>query len=176
MSFKIAQFFYLLVSFLLAFFFFLLGAFTTALPWSPYLQEGLINFISTNTWLLSVFGPAFALIGLSLFFYAFLGAKKRYAYIQTGEKSTTIDEVVIQHYLESYWQEQFPKAYVPSQLTIKKHSIQIIADLPYLPKQEQKAFLDRVRQDFGDLFGRHLGCQHTIHLLASFASDPAQKS
>lgn len=175
MSFKIGHYFYLLMTFLLALFLLLLGIFSTALPWSHFLQTKLIDFITTHTVLLSVFGPGFILVGISLLLYTFLNTKRRYIHIQTGSQPITIDESVIHQYLETYWQEQFPKSHIPSHLTFKKNSIEIVADLPYLPKQDQKVFLEQVKTDFSDLFGRFLGSQHTIHFIASFDAAPPKK-
>lgn len=171
MSFKFSRFFYLITSFIIGSFFFIFGAFSIILPWSPYLQTITTQFILENTLILSLFGLGFALIGLSIVIYTLLKTRHRYVQIRTGELSVILDENIIHQYLEAYWQEHFPKSHVPFQLSFKKHSLQIVADLPFLPLSEQKSFLERVKQDFGDLFGRVLGYPYDVHFIASFQEE-----
>jgi hypothetical protein len=171
MSFKFGRFFSLVISFIIGSFFFIFGAFSVILPWSPHLQTVTTQFIVENTLILSLFGLGFTLIGISIVIYTLLKTQHRYIQIRTGELGIVLDENIIHHYLEHYWQENFPKTYIPFNLNFKKHSLQIIADLPSLPLIEQKAFLERVKQDFSDLFGRVLGYPYDVHLIASFQED-----
>lgn len=168
MSFKIGRFFYLASSFIIGSFFFIFGAFSIILPWSLYLRTVTTQFILENTLILSLFGLGFALIGISIVIYTLLKTRHHYVQIRTGELSVTLDENIIHQYLETYWQKHFPKSHVPFNLSLKKHSLQIVADLPPLPFLEQKAFLEQVKQDFSDLFGRILGYPYDIHLIANF--------
>jgi len=171
MSFKLGRFFYLAISFIIGSFFFIIGAFSIILPWSPFLKNVTAQFVLENTLILSLFGLGFALIGLSIVIYTLLKTRHRYVQVRAGALSVILDENVIHQYLESYWQKHFPKSHVPFSLSFKKHSLQIIADLPSLPLSEQKLFLERVKQDFSDLFGRVLGYPYDVHLIASFQSD-----
>lgn len=171
MSFKLGRFFYLAISFVIGTFFFVLGAFSIVLPWSVFLQSVSTRFILQNTLILSLFGFGFVLMGLSIVIYTILNTRRRYIHIRTGERAVTIDQTVVQQYLESYWHEHFPKSPVSFQLSIKKQSIQIIADLPALPLHEQKVFLEHVKQDFSELFSHQLGYPYDVHLIASFQAD-----
>ncbi len=110
------------------------------------------------------------MIGLSLVTYSILSTKRRYVYVKTGNKSVTLDENVIQHYLDTYWIEEFPNSQIPSTFKVKKNTIQILADFPFLPQQEHHAFLEKIKTDFSDIFGRILGYPHEIQLIASFQS------
>jgi hypothetical protein len=168
MNFKMSRFFSLVISFIIGSFFFIFGAFSILLPWSSFLQTVTTQFILENTLILSLFGLGFALIGLSLVIYTILQTRHRYVQIRTGTLRVILDENVIRQYLENYWQEQFPKQHVPFNLSVKKRSLQILADLPYLPLEEQKILLEQIKQDFSDLFGRVLGYPHDVHLIASF--------
>jgi hypothetical protein len=94
-------------------------------------------------------------------------------HIRTGKNALILDENVIHQYLEAYWEEHFPKSHIPFDLTFKKHSLQIVADLPAIPLSEQKIFLERVRHDFSDLFGRVLGYPYDVNFIASFQADKA---
>lgn len=108
MSFKIGRFFYLAISFILGAFFFVLGIFGIILPWFPRLKTAAVEFIVEHTLILSLFGLGFALIGLSIVIYALLSSRRHYTEIRTGAYAVTLDENVIRHYLESYWEERFP--------------------------------------------------------------------
>jgi hypothetical protein len=171
MNFKLGRFFHLAISFIIGSFFFIMGAFGAILPWSPFLQKVATQFIVEHTLILSLFGIGFVLIGLSIFIYALINTRHQYVDIRIGNNTVSLDEQVIHQYLEMYWLEQFPKLHVPFHLSFKKQSLQIIVDLPPLPLTEQKIFLERVKHDFSDLFGRVLGYPYDVHLIASFESN-----
>jgi hypothetical protein len=171
MNFKLGRFFHLAISFIIGSFFFIMGAFGIILPWSPFLQKVSTQFILEHTLILSLFGIGFVLIGLSIVIYTLINTRHRYVHIRIGENTVSIDEQVIRQYLETYWLEHFPKLHIPFHLSLKKQSLQIIVDLPPLPLAEQKIFLERVKHDFSDLFGRLLGYPYDVHLIASFESD-----
>lgn len=173
MSFKLGRFLHLAISFIIGSFFFILGAFAVILPWSPYLQNVTIQFILENTLVLSLFGFGFALIGLSIIIHTLLKTRHRYIQIRTGDLGVILDENIIHQYLETYWQKLFPTTQIPFRLNFKKHSLQIIVDLPSLPHMEQKSLLEQIKQDFSDLFGRTLGYPYDVHLIASFQADPS---
>jgi hypothetical protein len=171
MSFKLGRFFYLTISLVIGTFFLLLGAVSIALPWVTLLRDKIVQFILEGNLIFTLFGLGFFLIGLSILLYSLLSSKKQYVYLRTGNRSITLDEDLIQDYLETYWQERFPKHTIPSSFQIKKRAIHIKADFPFLPVLEQRAFLERIQHDFNDLFGRVLGYPHEIYLTASFQSN-----
>lgn len=170
MSFKIGHLLYQSIRFILGLFFFLMGLIGIALPWSEFLKTATLQFIVEETLMISLFGLGFALIGLSILVYAILHIRHRYIQIRLGPKAFTIDEDIIHQYLTSYWKEHFPKQYVPSHLMITKESLQIVSDLPFISEEKQMVFLEQVRKDFDDIFGRILGYTHEIHLIVSFQS------
>ncbi len=171
MSSKVSRFFYLSISFILGIFFLLGGTYATALSWSSFLRLKAIYFILENTLILSLFGLGLALIGFSILIYAIVNSRRRYISICISKHAVTIDETLIQQYLETYWKEHFPTHSVSSRLSIKKNALQIVVDLPFIPKDEQEKFLNHIHQDFMDIFGRLLGYPHKIYLTASFQTD-----
>ena len=171
MSFKMGRFFYLAISFILGAFFFIVGLFSIGLPWSPHLQQGTIKFFTESTLILSLFGLGFALIGLSIFIYAVLNTRRRYAFIKIGPYSVALDESLIQKSLEAYWQKHFPEQSIPFSLFVRKKSIQIVANFPSMHEAEQHGLLEKINQDFEALFGRILGYPHEVQLIASFESN-----
>ncbi|KIC71875.1 hypothetical protein DB44_CW00480 [Candidatus Protochlamydia amoebophila] len=168
MNFKFERFFYVAISFIFGAFFFVVGVFSIALPWSELLQNAIIRFLTENTLILSLFGLGFALIGLSIFIYTAISTKHRYTFIKTGNRSISIDENLIEQYLKSYWKEQFSQSEVPFQLMIRKNFLQVAADLPAMPEEDQKNVLEKINRDFSYLFGEVLGYPHEVHLIASF--------
>lgn len=175
MNSKIGRFCFLTISFILGAFFLLVGCYGILISLSSFLQAQLIDLIIDQTLILSLFGLGLALIGLSILIYAIFQSKRRYYDIRAGQALVTVDESLIQQYLQNYWHEQFPRHSVPSRLKIKKKAIHILADLPSLPQEEQKAFLDRVQKDFAAIFGHLLGYPHEVYLTASFQSDRTKK-
>jgi hypothetical protein len=168
MSFKLRRFFYLIISLVTGSFFFSIGMFSMFLPWSQHLQQETIRLITENTLILSLYGMGFVLIGLSIVIYTILATRRRELIVRTGNLAVTVDEAVVCQYLRAYWLEQFPGSQVPFHIKVKKNALQISAELPALPLEEQKIFLEKVKQDFTDLFGNLLGYPHDVHLIANF--------
>lgn len=176
MSFKIGRFFSLAISLILGAFCCLIGAFCVTLPWSPFLQQSLIDLILKHTLILSLFGLGLVLIGLSIVIYAVFNLRHRYAYIKLGNTSISVDENLIEQYLQEYWKTNFPHYPIPFYLSIAKKSIQIVADLPPVPEEEQDRFLDKIRDDFNHLFSKILGYSNEIHFIAHFQNEPNEGS
>jgi hypothetical protein len=171
MSFRV--FFYLAIRLIIGSFFFIFGAFSIILPWSQFLQSVTARFILEDTLILSLFGLGFVLIGLSLVIYTLLKTRHRYVQIRIGKQAIILDENVIRQYLETYWQEHFPQSHVLFDLSFKKQSLQVVADLPALPLSQQKIFLEQVKQDFNYLFEHLLGYPYDVLLIANFRKDQA---
>lgn len=170
MSFKIGRYLYFTISSIVGIFFILLGICTLAIPSSASLRKGLVDVITNQTHIFILFGLAFFVVGLSIVIYSFAWIKKRYDHIQIKKGSVLVDEALVQQYLQAYWKEHF-KVPISSTVTIKKNSIQIIADFPSLPILEQKSFLERLQKDFVVLFDKTLGTSYDVELLASFGNE-----
>lgn len=168
MNFKFGRFFHLAISFIIGTFFFTVGVFSIALPWSSHLQTATLRFLTENTLILSLFGLGFALVGLSIVIYTFLSTRHRYAHIKMGRQAITIDENLIEQYLEAYWKEKLPHYQIPFYLIIHKQSLQIVASFPSFSEVEQQLLLEGINQDFKGLFENLLGYPHDVHLIASF--------
>jgi hypothetical protein len=120
------------------------------------------------------FGLGFVGIGVSLILYTIFNAKRHQAYIKMGANSVSIGQELIERYLESYWQKSFPHHSIPFYLTIRKHSLQIVADLPPLPESEQPLFLEKIKSDLSDLFVRVLGYPYDVHFIAHFQTNESE--
>lgn len=167
--------FYSISSLLIALFFVLLGVISVMLPWFPLIRNELIRFILEDPLILFFFGFAFILIGLAIVIHIALNARRRYYHVQSGPRSISIDENVIQDYLNSYWQQLFPQAQVLSKLSLKNNKIYVIADLPYIPQDQQTDVLDRIKNDLADLFIATFGYREQFYLTATFQPPSQEK-
>lgn len=170
MSFKFGRFFSLISSFILGAFFCLIGIFGLILPWSTFLQGAATNLIMNHTLILSLFGLGLVLTGLSIVIYAVYNVGYRYVNIRIGDRSIVVDENLIEQYLQNYWKKIFPQHQIPFYISIRKNFIQIVADLPALPESDQEAFLEKIREDFSNLFSGVLGYRNEIDFIAHFGN------
>lgn len=170
-----SNFFYSLISLLTAIFFILLGIASVMLPWSPFVRTELVQFILGDSITIFLFGFAFIIIGLAIAINIILSSRRKYFHLHSGPKSIWIDETIIQDYLITYWKQLFPQSEVPSKLTLKKNKIHLIADLPYIPLDQQKDVLERIKNDLSELFGTFFGYQEPFYLSASFQPKQIEK-
>ena len=173
MNFKFRRFLSLSVSFILGAFFCLIGSIGLILPWSPALQNSLSHLIFNQTLILSLFGLGGIFIGVSLVINAIFNTGGRYAYIKILGNTVAVDENLIEQYLQAYWKKKFPNQQILFYFSIKKKSIQIVADLPYVSETEQDKFLEKIQDDFTELFGDVLGYPNEIHFVAHFQKEVA---
>ena len=146
----------------------MLGLVAVLVPWSPEVRSDIIQFILEDSIAIFLFGFVFIVVGLAIVISIILGTRRSYYRLKGGLQSVMIDEKVIQDYLDTYWKELFPKATVPNRLQIKKNKIHLTADLPFVPQNEQKAVLERIRNDLTEIFNSFLGYQEPFYLAASF--------
>lgn len=167
--------FYSLISLTVAIFFLMLGLVAVLLPWSPLVRADIIQFILEDSIAIFLFGFVFIVVGLAIVISILLSTRRSYYRLKGGVQTVLIDEHVIQDYLDTYWKELFPKTTIPNRLQIKKNKIYLSADLPYIPQEEQKAVLERIRNDLTDIFSSFLGYQEPFHLAASFQSEQKKR-
>jgi len=153
----------------------MLGLVAVLLPWSPLVRADIIQFILEDSIAIFLFGFVFIVVGLAIVISILLSTRRSYYRLKGGVQSVLIDEHVIQDYLDTYWKELFPKTTIPNRLQIKKNKIYLSADLPYIPQEEQKVVLERIRNDLTDIFSSFLGYQEPFHLAASFQSEHKRK-
>jgi len=143
------------------------------IPWSPEIRSNIIDFFLENTIAISLFGFGFFVIGLTMLVNFYLSSKRRYYHLKVGERSVAIDEVVIRQCLQSYWEQVFPNQDVPTRLLLRKNKIKVIADLPYVPKEERSTVLERIQNDLHEIFSKTLG--YTQKFLLSITFQPESK-
>lgn len=164
-----SHFLYSFITFIIALFFIVLGFLGILIQTSDTIRSEVIGFIIEDTLLLSIFGFAFVLVGIAIVFYLLASLKKRYYKIKSSEsKVYFLDEQLFQNYLKTYWKQLFPQHTIPSQVLLKRNKIQVIADLPYVPENQQKALIQRIDQDLKDLFHRVIGYKKKYIISISF--------
>ena len=171
MSFNLSRLISSAIHFVIGPFFFILGIFGLLLPWSSFLQNLALQLILERPFILSLFGLGFVLIGLSIAAYTVLHSRHRTVRIRTGDLSIALDEKLIHESLEIYFQEHFPRIQIHFTLYLKKHSAEVVANLPPFSLAEQKIFLEQIKQGFNHLFGQVLGYPYDVHFIANFQSE-----
>lgn len=157
-----------LISLIVALFLLLIGVVGILIPWSVGVRHALAQFIFEDSLAISLFGFTFFVVGLAIAINILLSSRKRYYRISSKNSSTTVEEGVIEEYVTSYWQKLFPEHEIPYQLSLKNNKIHITVDFPYLPIQEQRPLLEKIRKDLLQIFVRVLGYQDEFFLSASF--------
>lgn len=174
MSFKIGHFFCLLSRLLIGLLILAAGVFILALPESESLREKVIQFMSQGREILFAVGGILTFLGLFMIYSILRRFKRRQAYIRVGDRSVMVDESLIAQYLNTYWEARYPNQKIPFSFAIKKKVIRVNADLPYISKEEQAAFLEGTAKDLQEMFGRLIGTPHDVEFVASFAPPPKQ--
>lgn len=162
---------YSLISLTIALFFLTMGVLCVMLPWSPTVRADLVRFILEDSVTISLFGAGFVLVGLAVIINIAFNARHSYYRIRSGPKAISIDESIIQDYLNTYLNNLFPGANVPNRLTIKKNKLYLAADLPFVPIKEQKQLLEKIKNELSDLFSSTLGYRDAFYISASFQSE-----
>jgi hypothetical protein len=173
MHFRLSRFLNVCLSTTLAVLFCSAGLLAIVLPWSPDLQNEAARLLFGNSLVLVLLGCGLVFMGISLFTYAMVALRRRYMTIRTGDRSIKADMELIHQYLAAYWREKFPATPILCRIHVHKQSLQVIADLPYVPLEEQKQLLKKASDDFAELFGRVLGSSYDVQLIASFDSQAA---
>lgn len=170
------RFIYSLISFLIALFFILLGCICILIPWSSTIRQEVISLITDHSLTISLFGFSFIAIGIAVAVQILLASRRTYYQYKVDNNHVQIDESIIQRYLESYWQELFPNQIIPCHITVKGNKINVTADLPHVPDQQQEDLLIGIQQELGDIFGDFLGYRDEFHLAINFANEPQNKA
>lgn len=153
---------------ILALFFFLLGILAFLLAFSPFLQSLFVSLIQNHFWAWFFLGLGFFIVGAALAAYVQLTRRKQYLRIYTGNHQITVSKTIIEGYLKAYFEKLYPNQIIPFRFLIKKRKVQIIADLPYLPPDDQKRLLESTERDLEDLLSHYIGYNQQLEIFISF--------
>src|ERR1700733_9736562 len=165
-----------LARFLVALFFILIGIIGLLIPLSPLIRTHIVMFILENSITVFLFSVSLLLIGMGMMAYIFVGSKRDHFTLHIDNEQSRINIAVIQAYLENYWKRLFPSVDVHHRLIIKKKGILIHAEFPYLPRNEQKQFLEQMKEELAEIFFSTLGYPYNLEVSASFQTDPGTKA
>lgn len=157
-------------------FFVVLGSIGLLALWFPHIRTTLIIFMLDNSLLISIFSMGLFAIGIAIVIFVIQSTRHRYYRIPAGRHLTTVDEGLIEGYMNSYWRELFPKLDIPSHVTLKNNRIFVTADLPYFPSEEQKTLLGKIDTDVSNILSKIFGYNREFSLQISFRSSEASKS
>ncbi len=172
-NFKMAHFFYSLITFLIAIFFILLGIIGILIPWSSTIRGEVIDSIAEHSVAISLFGLSFIAIGIAVVMNILLSSKTSYYQFIVGKNHVYVDEAIIQSYLREYWKEIFSGQEIPNRITLKGNKINVVVDLPYVEPQQQTQLLDKIQRELTEIFDDMLGYRQQFHLSVSFQSEPS---
>ena len=172
MGFRIGHFLCLLSRLLIGLLILAVGVFIVALPESEPLREKVVQFMSQGREILFAVGGILILLAVVMIYSILRRLKRRQASIRVGDRSVMVDESLITQYLNTYWEARYPNQKIPFTFAIKKTVIRVNADLPYISKEEQTAFLEETAKDLQEMFGRLIGTPHDVEFIASFAPPP----
>lgn len=144
------------------------------IPWSSTIRTNLVSFILEDHLTIFLFGLAIFVTGFAIAAYILLGTRQRYYHLKSDQNPIIVDESIIEFYVNSYWKQLFPDREIPSRLTLQKNKISVTADLPYLPSDQQKPLLNRIKNDLDDTFTKLLGHRPEFSLFASFQAKPKE--
>jgi len=164
------HFFYSLISFITALFFILIGLIGIIIPWSPSIRTSFVQFILNESLFLSLFGVISIFTGLAIAASILMNTKRKYYCIRSDDNAVSVDEAVIQQYLDVYWKELFPGSDIASHLVLKNNKIHISVDFPNIPVGQQQLILEKIKQDLRSKFADLLGYHNEFYLTSSFQS------
>lgn len=83
--------------------------------------------------------------------------RKRYYQVSMKGNKTKIDEAIIQKYVENYWQRIFPgQKFSAGVLLHPNRKIEIMAEIPNMPEEEQIELLEKVETELGGILAGNL--------------------
>ncbi len=131
-------------------------------------RRALIKLLTASPYWIGVVGAIVFLVGVLLLVSHLTMNRRRYYQLRMGDRPVTVDNAVVEVYLQQYWENMFTGQEVSSQVTIHKDRIEVSADLPAVPFSEQKALLERIEQELVELFEKVLGYRREFLLSVSF--------
>jgi hypothetical protein len=169
------RFVYSSVTLIIGLFFVLLGSVGILLPWAEKIQHALVRFIQEDTFALSLFGSALIVVGAALLLYVILSGRRHSYYLRSGAKAVALDETVFQQFLGHYWKERFAEREIPCRILLKRGKVCISADFPFLSKEQQRPFLESLKNDLQAVLADQLGYRDQFELYATFQKEEPSK-
>jgi hypothetical protein len=134
-----------------------IGGFFIALAKIPHVQFLISELFSENPSLFLPIGIFTMVLGGILMIGLYAMNRKRYYRVRMKFDKADVDEAVIHKYVEKYWQEIFPgQKFTTGVLLYPNRKIEVIAEIPDMPEEEQIELLEKVEIELGGIFARNL--------------------
>ena len=146
-----------------------LGVLAILIAWAPEFSNLIIQFLEEETLLLAWSGGTLIAIGIFLAVSLYMMNRRRYYHIRMGDLAAKVDEAVVDKYVSTYWKELFPGQEVACEVVVRKNRIEIIADLPHVPVDQQHDMAIRIEKDLKELFAQVLEYRNPFLFNVSFA-------
>lgn len=160
--------FFLMISYVLACFFVTLGLLCAVIPWSQAMRLLVLDFLQHNWIMLFLFGVGCLVVGVAILFNLSMSSRRRHYTVRTGPYLVSVDKDLVTSYLQEYFYGRYPKREIPCSVSIKSDRLQIAADLPKTPLEEQKSLLKKIENELQELFAARLGYSRPFRLFISF--------
>lgn len=138
------------------------------LPWFPGVREALATFILEDSIMIFLFGFCFMIIGIAYIAGTLWSSRRHYYHVKAGPYAINVSETIFQDYLDTYWKKIFPNSQVPCNVKLSRNKVHVTADLPYVPRKEQKELIEKMQQDVTEIFTRLLGYRAEYLFSVSF--------
>ena len=165
---NLSKLLYSSLTFVMGLFFVVIGIVGLLALWFQHIRTSLVVFMLENAVMISIFSLGLLAIGMAVLIHVFQSTKHHYYKIECGRHLASVDEGLIHDYLNSYWNELFPKFGVPTKVTLKNNKISINADLPYYPIEGQKTLLGKVDKDISKILAKIFGYNREFSLQIRF--------
>lgn len=162
----------LLVAFsiLFAFFFVAMGVLLFMIPFSAGFRQSVLDFVQGSTLLLCLSGMSLASIGGSVLYWLLRSHRRNYYHVETSGVTVDVDQEVFAQLLEQYWLRAFPTEKILSHLEVCENKVKVVADMPFVPYEDQKDVIRKVEEEVAALFAEMVGYKNEISLSVSFPS------
>lgn len=153
---------------LLALFCLFLGPLLLSVPLSSPLREATVSFLQHSTWTIVCIGAVFVVMGIGCIavLYARLGS--RIYTVRSGDRSITLNEELIEAFLQAFWHEQYPFNSVNSRVAIAGQTLYIWATLPPTTVEARKDTLAEVEKTLDKALRDNMGFSGAFRLIATF--------
>jgi hypothetical protein len=139
------------------------GTFLIALSLVPRVEMVVSSFFSDHPELPLLFGIIMLSLGIFLFIAFYARNRGQYYTVNMSPHEVTIDTSIIRTYAEIYWQTHFPGDKTQIEVLLHKNQkIELIAEMPNVPFESQRLFLERAERELGVILAEKFSYQRAF--------------
>ncbi|MCB1134801.1 MAG: hypothetical protein KDK78_00925 [Chlamydiia bacterium] len=144
------------------------GIVLTAAPWTPELHRALLRMLQEQPFSVSLLGLGLFAIGILLLSAFLSDYRKTYVHLDMGRLQVSIDETLIQRYVERFWNEEMPNYPAHCDVRVQDDILSISADLATREEDFPKHSLDEIDTKLSELLKQTCGYSGRYHLAMRF--------